>query len=132
MSMDKKKFRAYFQAKEAQRSENNDVVVTGVFSSACNVATTADLVMAEAELKKTVEKGTSYETSVPSKIQTEVAKYASSFGTKGALIHFKTKYLKFKFKHSTINTWKKSLLAVVVMNKSCINESVDRIFSMMK
>ena len=29
MSVDKKKFRAYFQAKEAQRSENNDVVVTG-------------------------------------------------------------------------------------------------------
>ena len=27
---------------------------------------------------------------------------------------------------------KKGLLAVVVMNKSCINESVDRIFSMMK
>ena len=44
---------------------------------------------------------------VPSKIQTEVAKYASSFGTKGALTHFKTKYPKFKFKHSTINTWKK-------------------------
>ena len=62
MSMDKKKFRAYFQAKEAQRSENNDIVVIGVFSSVCNVATTADLVMAEAELKKTVEKGTSYET----------------------------------------------------------------------
>ena len=54
--MDKKKFCAYFQAKEAQRSENNDVVVTGVFSSACNVATTADLVMTEAELKRQLKK----------------------------------------------------------------------------
>ena len=54
--MDKERFRNYFTSKARRQEEANggDVTITGVFSSAANVAEPADIAMAEAELEKSV------------------------------------------------------------------------------
>ena len=113
VTMDKKKFRSYFEskkAKERSRSDqnDNDVIVTGYLSSASNVATPADLSLAEEELEKTiVHQKTKYQTNVSNKIKREVASYAKEFSTQAALKKFRSKYPKLTFNRTTVNNWKK-------------------------
>ena len=108
--MDKERFRNYFKstANAPGQGENGDVTITGVFASAANVAEPADIAMAEAELKKAVRPA-KYAGKVSSKLQTEVARYATSFGASAAVKHFQKKHPKLKFTRSTIQGWVKKM-----------------------
>ena len=109
--MNKEHFRSYFVSKAASsalETQNDEVSITGVFSSATNVAKPADIAMAEDELAKAV-RPVKYATKVPSKLQREVAHYATSFGATAAMKHFQMKHPKLKFSRSTIQGWVKKL-----------------------
>lgn len=95
-------------SKEASSAQNDEVSITGVFSSATNVAKPADIAMAEDELAKAV-RPVKYATKVPRKLQGEVAHYATSFGATAAMKHFKMKHPKLKFTRTTIQGWVKNL-----------------------
>ena len=106
--MDKEGFRNYFKSKDRCNGPNDDVTITGVFASATNVAEPADIAMAEAELKKAV-RPSKYASKVSSKLQTEVARYATSFGATAAMKHYQKKHPKLKFTRTTIQGWVKKM-----------------------
>lgn len=58
-----------------------------------------------------VEKSTARQNynSVPKLVRIEVGKYALRHSTKDALDHFSKKYPKYKFKRTSVNSWKASL-----------------------
>ena len=113
--MNKEKFRSYFLSKAAASSsnasagnQNDEVSITGVFSSATNIATPADISMAEDELAKSV-RPVKYETKVKPMLQREIARYAKTFGATAAMKHFQSKHPKLKFSRTTIIGWVKKL-----------------------
>ena len=66
-------------------------------------ATSAELAYPEEEMQKTYERPNE----IPAKIKKEVGLYARNFGTASAIKKFTTKYPKYSFIRTTVNTWKK-------------------------
>ena len=71
-----------------------------------NVPST-ELVYAEEEMQKTYERPKKYQVEIPAKIKKEVGLYAITFGTASAIKKFTTKYPKYSFISTTVNTRKK-------------------------
>ena len=69
--------------------------------------TFAELAYAEKEIQKTYERPNKYQVRIPSKIKKEVSLYARDFGNASAIKKFTTKYPKYPFIRTTVNTWKK-------------------------
>ena len=109
--MDKVKFKAYFlkkaSAKQSDDQGEEDIFVTKVVCSAANVATNADVSMAENEIEKDVTKKVAYQKNVSEKIQREVGIYASQVSTNSALKKFAAKYPRLKLQRTTEQLKKK-------------------------
>ena len=69
--------------------------------------TSAELAYAEEEMQKTYERPKKYQVEIPAKMKKKVGLYAKDFGTASAIIKFTTKYPKYFFIRTTVNTWKK-------------------------
>ena len=124
-NMDKERFRNYFKSKASCNATkpghgaNDDVTITGVFASATNVAEPADIAMAEAELKKAVRPA-KYASKVSSKLQAEVARYATSFGATAAMKYFQKKHPKLKFTRTTIQGWVKRWIRTIMCKSNAL------------
>ena len=66
-----------------------------------------ELAYAEEEIQKTCERPKKYQVEIPAKIKKEVGLYARDFDTASAIKKFTTKYPKYSFISTTVNTWKK-------------------------
>ena len=69
--------------------------------------TSVELAYAEEEMQKTFERPKKYQIEIPAKIKKEDGLYARDFGTASAIKKFTTKYPKYYFIRTTVNTWKK-------------------------
>ena len=67
--------------------------------------TSAELAFAEEDMQKTYGRLKKYQVEIPAKIKKEVGLYAKDFGTASAIKKFTTKYPKYSFIRTTVNTW---------------------------
>ena len=58
-------------------------------------------------MQKTYQRPKNYQVEIPAKIKKDVDLYARDFGTASAIKTFTTKYPKYSFIRTTVNTWKK-------------------------
>ena len=105
--MNKENFRAYFKKKSQSKDETDGIQITNVLTSVIENVTSAELGYAEEEMQKTYERPKKYQVEIPAKIKKEVGLYARVFATASAIKKFTTKYPKYYFVRTTVNTWKK-------------------------
>ena len=105
--MNKEKFLAYFKKKSQTKDETDCIQITNVITSVTQYVASAELAYAEEEMQKTYERPKKYQVEIPAKIKKEVGSYARDFGTVSAIKNFTTKYPKYYFIGTTVNTWKK-------------------------
>ena len=99
--MNKEKFLAYFKKKSQSKDQTDCIQITYVLTSVTEYVTSAKLAYAEEEKKK------KYQVEIPAKVKKEVGLCARDFGTASAIKKFTTKYPKYSFIRTTVNTWKK-------------------------
>ena len=104
--MNKEKFLAYFKKKSQSKDEADDFQIINVLTSVTENVTSAELAYAEEEMQKTYERPKKYQVEIPAKIKKEVGLYARDFHTASAIKKFTTKYPKYSFIRTTVNTWK--------------------------
>ena len=105
--MNKEKFLAYFKKKSQRKDENDGIQITNVLTSVTENVTSAELAYAEEEMQKTYERPKKYQAEIPAKIKEEVGLYARDFSTASAIEKFTTKYPKYSFVRTRVNTWRK-------------------------
>ena len=105
--MNKEKFFAYFKKKSQSKGETDGIQITNVLTPVTENVTSAKLAYAEEGMQKTYECPKKYKVEIPAKIKKEVGLYARDFGTASAIRKFTTKYPKYSFIRTTVNTWKK-------------------------
>ena len=105
--MNKEKFLAYFKSKAQNKDETNGIQITNVLTSVTENVTSAELTYYEDEIQKTQECPKKYQVEIPAKITKETGLYARDFGTASVIKKFTTKYPKYSFIRTTVNTWKK-------------------------
>ena len=86
--------------------ETDGIQIANVLTSVTENVTSAELAYAEEEMQKTYERPKIYQAEIPAKIK-KVGLYARDFGTALAIKKFTTKYPKYSFIRTTVNTWKK-------------------------
>ena len=89
------------------KDETDGIQITNVVTSVTENVASWELAYAEKEMQKTYERPKKYQVEIPVKIKKEVALYARDFGTASAIKKFTTKYPKYSFIRTTVNTWKK-------------------------
>ena len=102
--MNKEKFLAYFKRKSQSKDETDGIQITNVITSVTENVTSAELAYSEEEMQKTYECPKKYQVEIPAKIRKEVGLYPRDFGTASAIKKFTTKYSKYSFIRTTINT----------------------------
>ena len=105
--MNKEKLFAYFKRKSQSKDETDGIQINNVLTSSLltgNV-TSAEHAYAKEKMQKKYECPKKVKT--PAKIQKEVGLYPRDFGTALAIKKFTTKYLKYSYIRTTVNTWKK-------------------------
>ena len=105
--MNKERFLAYFKKESQSKDETDGIQITNVLNSVTENVTSAEVAYAEEEMQKTYERPKKYQVEIPAKINKEVGLYARDFGTASAIKKFTTKYPKYSFIRTTVNTWKK-------------------------
>ena len=102
--MNKETFLAYFKKKSQSKDETDGIQITNVPTSVAENVTSAELAYAEEEMQKTYERPKKYQVEIPAKINKEVVLNAKDFGTVSAIKKFTTKYPKYSFIRTTVNT----------------------------
>ena len=105
--MNKENFLAYFKKKSQSKDETDGIQLTNVVTLVTENFTSAELAYAEEEMQKPCEHPKKYQVKISAKIKKEIALYASDFGTASAIKKFSTKYRKYSFIRTTVNTWEK-------------------------
>ena len=98
---------AYFKKKSQSKDETKGIQITNVLTSVREKVTSAEFAYAEEEMQKTYERQIKYQVEIPARIKKEVDLCAKDFGTASAFKKFTTKYPKYSFSRTTVNTWKK-------------------------
>ena len=102
-----KKFLAYFKKKSQSKDETDATQIANVLTSVTGNVTSAERAYAAEEMQKTYESPKKYQVEIPAKIKKEVGLYARDFVNAYAIKKFTTKYPKYSFIRTTVNTWKK-------------------------
>ena len=102
----KKNF-AYFKKKSQTKDETEDIQITNVLTSVRENVTSAEFAYPEEEMQKTYKRQKKYQVEIPVRIKKEVDLCAKDFGTASAFKEFTTKYPKYSFSRTTVDTWKK-------------------------
>ena len=105
--MNKEKFLVYFKKKSQSKDDTDDIQITNFLTSLTENGTSAELVYAKEEMQKTYERLKKYQVEIPSKIKKKVDLYARNFDIASAIKKFTTKYIKYSFIRTTVNTRKK-------------------------
>ena len=117
--MNKEKFLLYFKKKEkVSDPENSDVRITNVVKSATNDITKAEITLVEDEIQKSCSRPDEYQKGIPEEIKKEVGMYANIYRTASAIKRFSTKYEKYTFNRTTVNSWKAKSKNESVFNKA--------------
>ena len=106
--MNKEKFLLYFKKnkKIIDHENDNDVKITNVIKSATSDITNAELTLVSKEIEKSRNQKVKYEKAVPEAIKQEVGMYAKVYKTSSAIKQFPSKYAKYNFDRTTVNSWK--------------------------
>ena len=117
--MNKEKFLLYFKKKEkVSDSGNSDVRITNVVKSTTNDIIKAEITLVEDEIQKSCSRPDKYQKGIPEEIKKEVGTYANIYGTASAIKKFSTKYEKYTFNQTTVNSWKAKSKNKSVFNKA--------------
>ena len=68
------------------------------------------LFLVKDEIEKSVKPLSKYQKTIPEKIKREVGIYADSFGTASAIKKFTSKYSKYSFSQTIVNSWKNKFI----------------------
>ena len=104
--MNKEKILAYFKKKPQSKDETDGIEITNVLTSVTENVTSAELANTEEEMQKKYERTEKYQVKIPVKIKKKVGLYPRDFGAASAIKRFTTKYPKYSFIRTTVNTWK--------------------------
>ena len=106
--MNKEKFLLYFKKNEKIVDHGNDkkVKITNVIKSATVDITNAELTLVVKEIQKSCNQKSKYQKAAPETIKKEVGMYAKIYGTASAIKKFPSKYAKYNFNRTTLNSWK--------------------------
>ena len=80
--------------------------ITNVIKSATNDITNAELTLLAKEIQKSCNQKVKYQKAVLETIQKEVGMYAKVYGTASAIKTFSSKYAKYNFNRTMVNSWK--------------------------
>ena len=105
--MNKEKFLVYFKRKSQSKDKTDGIQITNVSTSVTKKVTSAELASTEEEMQKTYERPRKYQVETAARIKKEVGLYARDFGPASAIKKFTTKYPKYSFIRTTVNTWEK-------------------------
>ena len=105
--INKEKFLAYFKKKSQSKDETDGIQITNVLISVTENVTFTEIASAEEEMQKTNERPKKYQVEISAKIKKEVGLYARDCDTVSAIKKFTTKYPKYSFFRTTVNTRKK-------------------------
>ena len=105
--MNKEKFLVYFKRKSQSKDKTDGIQITNVSTSVTKKVTSAELASTEEEMQKTYERPRKYQVETVARIKKEVGLYARDFGPASAIKKFTTKYPKYSFIRTTVNTWEK-------------------------
>ena len=105
--MNKEKFLVYFKRKSQSKDKTDGIQITNVSTSVTKKVTSAELASTEEEMQKTYERPRKYQVEIAVRIKKEVGLYARDFGPASAIKKFTTKYPKYSFIRTTVNTWEK-------------------------
>ena len=72
----------------------------------------------EDEIQKSCSRPDKYQKGIPEEIKKEVGTYANIYGTASAIKKFSTKYEKYTFNRTTVNSWKAKSKNKSVFNKA--------------
>lgn len=72
----------------------------------------------EDEIQKSCSRPNEYQKAIPKEIKEEVGAYANIHGTASAIKRFSTKYKKYTFNRTTINSWKVISKNKIVLKKA--------------
>ena len=72
----------------------------------------------EDEIQKSCSRPDKYQKGIPEEIKKEVGTYANIYGTASAIKKFSTKYEKYTFNRTTVNSWKAKSKEKSVFNKA--------------
>ena len=119
--MNKEKFLLYFKKNEkiVDHENDNEVKITSVIKSATSDITNAELTLVAKEIQKSCNQKVKYQKAVPEAIK-KVGMYAKVYGIASAIKKFSSKYAKYNFNRTTVNSWKaKCKVANPTFKKSC-------------
>ena len=102
--MNKEKLLFYF--KKHEKIFDNEVKITTVIKTATSDITNAGLTLVAKEIQKSCNQKAKYQKAVPETIKKEVVMYAKVYGTASAIKKFSSKYAKYNFNRTTVNSWK--------------------------
>ena len=80
--------------------------ITTVIKTATSDITNAGLTLVAKEIQKSCIQKAKYQKAVPETIKKEVGMYAKVYGTASAIKKFSSKYAKYNFNRTTVNSWK--------------------------
>ena len=99
----------FYKLKKQEEKRKSQIGIPELVKATRN-STAADVSAVNAELesfsKKKGRKGSSYDTSIHSRVKEEVGKYAYNNGTQTAINCFKSKYSQYTFLRTCIDNWK--------------------------
>ena len=72
----------------------------------------------EDEIQKSCSRPDKYQKGIPKEIKKEVGTYVNIYGTASAIKKFSTKYEKYTFNRTTVNSWKAKSKNKSVFNKA--------------
>ena len=97
--MNKTQFLEYFKKNKLSSSDNTEITVTKVVTSATQIISNAEYLLSKTKSKS------EYQKTILKKIKREVGIYANSFGTASVIKKFTSKYSKYSFNRTTANIW---------------------------
>ena len=103
--MNKEKFLLYFK-KNVDHENDNEVKITNAIKSATGDITNAELTLVAKEIQKSCNQKVKYQKAVPETIKQEVGLYAKVYVTASEIKKFSSKYAKYNFNRTTVNSWK--------------------------
>ena len=106
--MNKEKFLLYFKKNEkiVDHENDNEVKIANVIKSATSHILNAESVLVAKEIQKSCNQKVKYQKAVPETIKKDVSMYAQVYGTASAIKKFSSKYAKYNFNKTTVNSWK--------------------------
>ena len=106
--MNKEKFHLYFKKNEEilNHENDNEVNITNVIKSATSDITNAELTLIAKEIQKSRNQKVKYQKTVSETIKKEVGMYAKVHGTVSATKKLSSKYARYNFNRTTVNSLK--------------------------